>query len=70
MLKNIAQLKDTIDGKDFVLHCENDAPLSSMKEFLFRCLKYVGQIEDHVRNQQEKSKSEQSSELKEETKPE
>lgn len=68
MLKNIVQLKDIIEGKEFHLLCDNDSPLPSLKEFLFRCLKYVGQIEDQVKAQQ--AQSEQSSQVKEEIKTE
>lgn len=54
MLKNISQLKVSIDGKDHTYLCENDSQLSHVKEALFQFLKYVGQIEDQVKAQQEK----------------
>lgn len=66
MLKNISRLKCEVDGKEYVLLCDQDSPLLHVKEALFQFQKYVGQIEDQIRSQQEKSEPEK----KEEAKPE
>ncbi len=49
MLKNIVKLEYIINEKQYYLHCDNDAPLTHVKEALFQFLKYIGQIEDQVK---------------------
>lgn len=59
MLKNITKLECSIQGKSFQFLCDNDSPLEYVKEALFQYLKYVGQIEDQVKTQQDLQKKEQ-----------
>jgi hypothetical protein len=70
MLKNVTQLKDTIEGKEFCFYCENDASIGGAKEFLFRCLTYMGKIEEAIKAQQEQAAQEKPAEVKEESKVE
>ena len=58
MLKNIAQLAHVIGGRLYHFLCDHDAPLPDVKEALFQYQKYVGSIEDAVKEQQEKAKQE------------
>lgn len=53
MLKTIAQYELTIEGKTCRFICESDTALSIIKEFNFQFSKYLGQLEDQVRAQQE-----------------
>ena len=46
MLKNMSQLKCSIDNREFFFHCDSDSPLATCKEALFQFQKYIGQIED------------------------
>jgi len=59
MIKNQAQFKDTIEEREFQFFCDNDAPTNLAKEFLFRCLKWIGQIEDAAKFQKEQTEKEQ-----------
>ena len=52
MLKNITQLEYVAGGKLFHFTCDNDAPLSRVKDALTKFIQYVGQIEDNVAAQQ------------------
>lgn len=56
MIKNISQLKVTVDNRDFLLLCDNDSPFPAVKEALFQLQKYVGQLEDAARKVQEEIK--------------
>ena len=58
MLKNKVQLEQIINDKPIQLVCDNDCPLECVKEALFQFQKYIGQIEDNVKAQQEKTKAE------------
>ena len=58
MLKTIAKLEIKLNERNYQFLCDNDAPLSDVKEVLFQFVKYAGQIEDAVKAQQEKAKSE------------
>lgn len=72
MLKNITQLEATINGKVHRYLCENDSALPEVKEALFQFQKYVGQIEDQSKSQQNaaKAKEEADKAALEEPKPE
>lgn len=59
MLKNIIKLEHKIEGRDYQFLGDNDSPLAHVKEALFQFLKYVGQIEDQARAQQEMIKNEE-----------
>lgn len=59
MLKNISRLESVVNGKTGHFYVDNDTPLPIVKEMLFQFQKYIGQIEDHVRSQEEeKNKNE------------
>ncbi len=49
MIKNISQLETKISEKTYHFSCEIDAPLPNIKEALFQFLKYIGQVEDHMK---------------------
>ena len=72
MLKNLCRLESKVNDRTVHLYCDNDAPLEYVKESLFQFLKYIGQIEDQVKAQQEaaKAQSEIVPEPKEEVKEE
>lgn len=62
MLKNICQLETVVQFKDNLgtdivkngrLLLDNDTPIHAVKEMLFSFLKYVGQIEDNIKSQQD-----------------
>ncbi len=55
MLKNIVKFEVIIDGKNCCAFLENDTPIAIAKEFGFIYLKYLGQLEDQIKSQQEKS---------------
>ena len=57
MLKNLSQLTHTIAGKAYTFVCDVDSTLENIKESLFQFQKYVGQIEDQVKAQQEAAKA-------------
>ena len=61
MIKNLTQFEAKIGEKLYHLSCQQDAPIEDVKEALFRFLKYVGQIEDAIKAQQDaiKAKSEE-----------
>lgn len=71
MLKNLVKLEHIVANKAIHLLCDNDAPLASVKEALCQFLKYIGQIEDQVKAQQEQAKAEAEAKAKDtENKPE
>lgn len=59
MLKNISQLESKIADKSYYFSCEIDAPLPNIKEALFQFLKYIGQVEDHMKMMAEMKKAEE-----------
>jgi hypothetical protein len=59
MLKNISRLESIVEGKVGHFTCDMDTPIALVKEMLFQFQKYIGQVEDHVKQLQEKSVSEQ-----------
>lgn len=56
MLKSISKLEFKIGEKNYVAYCDNDSPLSHVKEFAFQILKCIGQLEDDARKREEESK--------------
>lgn len=60
MLKNISRLEHKIGDRVYHLLCDNDSPLNEVKDALFQFLKYVGQIEDAVKAQQEQKQAEEA----------
>jgi hypothetical protein len=61
MLKSLAQLEYIIENKVFRFTCDNDASTLFIKEALFQFQKYVGQIEDAAKAQQEASEKKDES---------
>lgn len=53
MLKNTISLYFMIADKAYHFICDNDSPLEHVKEALFQCQKYIGQVEDQVRAAQQ-----------------
>ncbi len=51
MLKNIVRLEFVVADKVYHFLCDNDSPLDHIKEVLFQCGKYIGQMEDNVKAQ-------------------
>jgi len=62
MLKNLTKLEHKIGDRVYSLLCEMDSPLSDVKDSLFQFIKYIAQIEDQLKAQQESSKPQQSNE--------
>ncbi len=60
MLKNLSQLEIKIGDRTYQFLCAIDAPISEAKEALFQFQKYIGQIEDNVKAQQEAQKAEEA----------
>ncbi len=54
MLKNLVGLEYKSEDRLVKLICDNDCPLVHLKEALFQFHKYIGQIEDQAKAQQEK----------------
>ncbi len=53
MIKNLTQIEVNIDNKICRLVVDQDTPLTHIKEALFQFQKYIGQIEDAAKKQQE-----------------
>ena len=62
MLKNLVQLDHKIGENTYQFLCQNTAPLHEIKDALCQFMKYVGNIEDQVRANQEAEKQKTSSE--------
>ncbi len=60
MLKNLSQLKAVVNGKEYIYNCDIDAPLQDVKESLFQFQKYIGQVEDNIKAQQEAQAAEKA----------
>lgn len=65
MLKNLAELEVTVEGKVCRFLCESDTPTTYIKEALFQFQKCVGTIEDYAKANQEKQ-AEKEGEVKQE----
>lgn len=52
MIKNIFQIEATVDGKTGRFLVDNETPIGIAKEILFQFLKYIGQLEDKIKDQQ------------------
>lgn len=64
MLKNISRLECKVNDKTYQLLCDMDSPIEHVKEALFQFQKYIGFVEDQIKQQQEEKK------LSEDNKPE
>lgn len=49
MLKNLSQLEHKIGDKVYQFFCDNNSPISEVKESLFQFLKFIGHIEDQAK---------------------
>lgn len=63
MLKNISKLEIRIGDKNYQFLCDIDSSLNDVKEAIFQFQKYIGQIEDQVKAQQEAAKAEKESKV-------
>ena len=61
MLSNLVQLAHQIENKVCRFICDNDTPISVIKEALFQFQKYVGAIEDAAKAQQAQKEAESAS---------
>lgn len=57
MLSNLVKLEHVVEGKAVQLLCAADAQIPHIKEALFAFMKYVGNVEDQVKAQQESAKN-------------
>ena len=57
MLKNLTQFKSTIQEFETYFLFDQCCPLSVAKEALFEAMKWIGQIEDQLKAQQEAQKN-------------
>lgn len=57
MLKNIARLEQVVRGQEIHLTCNPDCPTDILKEAVFNIFKFIGQIEDSARAQQEEQEA-------------
>ncbi len=53
MLKQLTQLEFKIGDRIYHLTCAPDSPITEIKDALFQFLKFVGQVEDSAKAQQE-----------------
>ena len=56
MLKNLCELSHQVENKVCRLIMDNDTPVHFIKEALFQFQKYIGQVEDEAKAQQEANK--------------
>jgi hypothetical protein len=66
MLTNLSQLEHIVENKVCRFICDNDTPIHFVKEALFQFQKYIGQLEDQAKQQQEAAKQVTPPEVKEE----
>jgi hypothetical protein len=55
MLKNLVRLESVVENRIGHFYLDNDTPLPIVKEMLFQFQKYIGQLEDSVKKQQEQN---------------
>jgi len=58
-----------IMDKAYHFVCDNDSPITHIKEALFQCQKYIGALEDSIKAQQEAQKKAEEEKNLEENKP-
>ncbi len=61
MIKNVTQFKIVINEVECIFSFDANCPINTAKDALFACLKWVGQIEDAAKAQEEAKKSEEQS---------
>lgn len=59
MLKNISQLELKLNDKIYRFACDIDSSIEHVKEALFQFQKYIGQVEDAVKTQQDQQKQQE-----------
>ena len=60
MIKSKSILESIVEGRVSHWHVDADCPLAVAKEMLYQFQKYIGQIEDAVKAQQEKEAAEKA----------
>lgn len=60
MLRNLTQLEHIVENKICRFICDNDTPLNIAKEALFQFQKYIGQIEDMAKKNQQQQQQDAS----------
>lgn len=68
MLENISKLECKIGERTYQLLCKMDSPLHELKEALFEFSKFIGQVEDRAKAQQEAERIEAESKEVDESK--
>ena len=56
MIKAITQFKSVIQGIENTFHFDASCPIGIAKEAVFEALKWLGQIEDQIKAQEEEKK--------------
>ncbi len=56
MLKNVIKLETVVNGKAFTFISDDQPTSIDIKEALFHFIKFIGQIEDQAKAQQEAAK--------------
>lgn len=59
MIKNVTQFKCVINDVECIFHFDASCPTNIAKDALFACLKWIGQIEDGAKSQEQAKKSEE-----------
>lgn len=58
MLTNVSKLEHKIGDRVYQLFCDPMSPTSELKEALFEFVKFVGKVEDAVKEQQNQNSDE------------
>ncbi len=65
MIKNISRLEHKIGEKTYHFYCDNDCSTLDVKEALFQFIKFIGQVEDYAKSQQQEKPVEESKDIPE-----
>lgn len=66
MLKNICRLEHKINNREIHLSCDQDTPITDIKEALLEFIKFIGKIEDDIKSNQKNVPEVNSEEPKQE----
>lgn len=58
MITNITKIECRVGEKNYQLLCDIDAPLADVKEAIFQFQKFLGQVEDKLRETQQAQEAE------------
>ena len=58
MIKNLTLFKSVVQGIENYFHFDANCPINVAKESVLECLKWLGQVEDAIKAQEEKKASE------------